>query len=85
MLTRHSIVAAVLLGVAALLSRFTFRDVETRVQLLVFWGIVVVYHLVLRMVFARPLSRASAAIHLVVVSVAIVGMKVAIEGLPWQR
>jgi hypothetical protein len=83
MFTSHFVRAAILLGTAGLLSRFTFRLVETRLQIVLFWGIVVIYQLVLRPAFGRRISAPSIVLDLVVVSVAIVGVKVAIEGRVW--
>jgi len=83
MLTSHYLRAAILLGAAALLSRLTFRLVETRLQILIFWGLVAVYQLVLRPAFGRRISVASLGLDLLVVSIATIGTKLAIEGRVW--
>ena len=83
MLTSHYLRAAILLGAAALLSRLTFRLVETRLQILIFWGLVAVYQLVLRPAFGRRVSMASLGLDLLVVSIATIGTKLAIEGRVW--
>jgi predicted cobalt transporter CbtA len=81
--TSHFIRAAILLAGASVLSRLTFRHFETRWQILIFWGIVIAYQLALRPAFGRRISLPSTALDLLVVTVAIIGVKVAIEGRVW--
>lgn len=81
--TSHFLRAAALLGGASILSRLTFRHFETRWQILIFWGIVFAYQLAARPAFGRRISPASTIFDLGVVTLAIVGVKVAIEGRIW--
>ena len=80
MFTRHAFRVAALFVAAGLLSRFTFRLFETRWQILIFWGLVALYQLVLRPAFGRRVSPASMVLDLVAVTAAIIAMKFAIEG-----
>lgn len=81
--TSHFIRAAMLLAIASILSRLTFRHFETRWQILIFWGIVLAYQLALRPAFGRRISLPSTALDLLVVTVAIIAVKLAIEGRVW--
>ena len=80
MLTRHAFRVAIVFVAAGLLSRYMFQRFETRWQIVIFWGLVATYQLVLRPAFQRRVSLASTALDFVAVTVAIVVMKVAIEG-----
>ncbi|WP_174298337.1 hypothetical protein [Sphingomonas bacterium] len=71
--------AALILAGAGALSRFLFRYFETRWQIVVFWGVVLAYHGVRRLVGLR-FSAASAILDAGCVALAIIAMKVAIEG-----
>jgi len=81
--TSHFIRVAIVVGAAGLLSRFTFRHFETRWQILIFWGAVVAYQLALRPAFGKRISIPSTVLDLIIVTIAIVAMKVAIEGQVW--
>lgn len=78
-LTHHAIRAALILAAAGALSRFVFRTFETRWQIVIFWGVVLGYHGVRRLVGLR-FSPASMALDGVCVALAVTAMKVAIEG-----
>jgi predicted cobalt transporter CbtA len=81
--TSHYIQAALLLFAAGLLSRFTFQLFETRWQIMIFWGIVAGYQLALRPALGLRVSLPSMAVDLLAVTIAIVMMKVALEGHVW--
>ena len=80
MLTRHAYRVAILFAGTGLVSRFLLRQTETRWQIIAFWLAIALYQLVLRPAFGRRLSLASFALDIAAVTVAIVAMKVAIEG-----
>lgn len=80
MFTHHAFRVAAVFVAAGLLSRFTFRHFETRWQIVIFWGLVALYQLICRPAFGRRISLASMGLDLVAVTVAIIAMKVAIEG-----
>jgi hypothetical protein len=80
MFTTHALRAAILFTAAGLLSRFTFRTFETRWQIVIFWGAVAVYQLALRPLFGKQISPLSTGLDLVCVTIAIIAMKIMIEG-----
>jgi hypothetical protein len=80
MFTTHALRAAILFTAAGLLSRFTFRTFETRWQIVIFWVAVAVYQLVLRPLFGKQISPLSTGLDLACVTIAIVAMKIMIEG-----
>ena len=80
MLTRHAIRAALVLAAAGALSRFTFRNFETRWQIAIFGGAALACQLGARPALGKRISPASAALDVGCITVAIVAVKVAIEG-----
>ncbi|MGY2735422.1 hypothetical protein ACVWYO_003096 [Sphingomonas sp. UYP23] len=61
-------------------SGFLLRDVETRWQIVAFWSAIVIYELLIRPAVGKPVSIRSTMASLVAVTIAIVAMKVALEG-----
>lgn len=80
MFTTHALRAAIILTVAGLLSRFTFRTFETRWQIVIFWMAIAVYQFGLRPLFGKKVSALSTALDVACVTIAIVAMKIMIEG-----
>ncbi|MGI4733241.1 MAG: hypothetical protein ACRYFW_16070 [Janthinobacterium lividum] len=80
MLTSRAFRLAALFAAAGALSRFSFRTFETRWQILIFWAVVVAYQFGVRPLMGRRVSPRSAVLDAVTVAVAIVVVKVAIEG-----
>lgn len=80
MLTRHAFRVAIVIVAAGLLSRYMFQRFETRWQIVIFWGLVASYQLVWRPAFRQRVSLASTALDIVAVTIAIIVMKVVIEG-----
>lgn len=80
MFTTHALRAAIIFTVAGLLSRFTFRTFETRWQIVIFWMAIAVYQLGLRPLFGKRVSVLSTGLDVACVTIAIIGMKVMIEG-----
>ena len=78
--TRHAFRAAFVFAAAGAVSRFTFRNFETRWQIAIFWAAVLAYQLLLRPATGRRVSIASTMLDLGCVAAAIIAMKVAIEG-----
>jgi hypothetical protein len=78
--TRHALRTAILFVGAGLLSRFSLRHFETRWQILIFWALVAGHQLVSRPLRGHRVSLPSLVLDLASVTVAIVAMKVAIEG-----
>lgn len=80
MFTTHALRAAIIFTVAGLLSRFTFRTFETRWQIVIFWTAIAVYQFGLRPIFGKKISLLSTGLDVACVTIAIVAMKVMIEG-----
>ena len=80
MLTRHAIRVAGLFAAAGALSRFTFRYVETRWEIVIFSGAAIAYQFVVRPALGKTRSLASAALDVGCITIAIVATKVAVEG-----
>lgn len=80
MLTRHAVRAAIVFAGAGALSRFTFRSFETRWEIVIFSGGALAYQFVVRPALGKRVSPLSAALDVGCIALAVVAMKVAIEG-----
>lgn len=80
MSTSSALRNALIFSAAGATIRFLVRDVETRWQVIAFWGAIVIYELLIRPAVGKPVSIRSTIASFIAVTIAIVTVKVALEG-----
>ena len=79
---RDQVAAAVVFAAAGAFSRFSFRHFETRWQIAIFWGAAIAYQAIVLPAVGRRGSPGGFGLDAMCAAVAIVCMKMRIEGIP---